>query len=268
MIQCTKYGVWILSILLLTSCANHYQSEAQRLEKVKDIKITTILDSLSSMEFSHFYTKLSTKYKDSSQNVSFKTSIRITRDSAVNTLVTFARFPVLNALFTKDSVKVTDKQKKCYSKKSLSYLKESFDLDFSFSNVEELLVGMPVGFDNEKKYSRVDDSYNYTMSSHSKREIKKNEKKGEREIITYYTLTDDLKQLKQIVIESPLDTTFVKLEYKSYEIVDTYVIPYEVEVTIESPSKSIFIELEYKKTRLNEPEPIYFTIPEGYDQCK
>ncbi len=268
MIQFTKYSIWILSILILTSCGTKVVGDGVKLDRVKDTDITSVLDSLSSMEYSYFYSKLSTKYQDSSQNVSFKTSIRITRDSAVNALVTFARFPVVNAIVTKDSVQVTDKQKKCYSAESLSFLKESFGFDFSYSNVEEILVGMPVGYNRSEKYFRVDDPFNYTVSSHSKRDIKKNERKDGREIITYYTLTDDLKQLKQIVIESPLDSTLIKLDYKSYEVVDTYVMPYEVNVSIESPRKSISIELEYKKTRLNEAEPIYFTIPEGYEQCK
>jgi hypothetical protein len=265
MAQYIKYGSWILLSLILTACANHYQHQDQKLNRVKDTKITHVLDSLSAMEYTHFYTKLSTKYKDSAQALSFKTSIRITRDSAVNAMVTFARFPVLNTLITKDSVHLTAKSKRCYSKESLSYLKSQFGIEFSASNVEELFVGMPVGFNPDEKYFRVDDPYNYTMSSHSKREIKK---KGNLEIIRYYTLTDDLKQLKELIIESPKDSLFMKLDYKSYKTVAGYVFPQKVTVTIESPTDSILIELEYKKTRINEPEPIYFTIPEGYEQCK
>jgi len=268
MTQYIKYGSWILFSLILTACANHYQHQEHKLDRVKDARIIHVLDSLSSMEYTHFYTKLSTKYKDSSQALSFKTSIRITRDSAVNAMVTFARFPVLNTRITKDSVHLTVKSKRCYSKESLSYLKSQFGIEFSASNVEELFVGMPVGFNTDEKYFRSDDPYNYTMSSHSKRDIKKNKKKGKLEVIRYYTLTDDLKQLKELIIESPKDSLFMKLDYKSYKVVGDYVFPQKVTVTIESPTNSMFIELEYKKTRINEPEPIYFTIPEGYEQCK
>ena len=263
-----KYGSWIVLTLILTACATTIQHQGQKLSRVKDTKITHVLDSLSSMEYTHFYTKLSTKYKDSSQALSFKTSVRITRDSAVNALVTFARFPVLNTLVTKDSVHVTAKSKRCYSKESLSYLKAHFGLEFSYSNVEELFIGMPVGFNSDEKYFRVDDPYNYTVSSHNKRDIKKNKKKGKLEVIRHYTLTDDLKQLKELVIESPKDSILMKLNYKSYTTVDTSVLPHKVSVVIESPTNSMFIELEYKKIRINEPEPIYFIIPEGYEQCK
>jgi hypothetical protein len=175
---------------------------------------------------------------------------------------------MLNTLITKDSVHLTVKSKRCYSKESLSYLKSQFGIEFSFSNVEELFVGMPIDFNTEEKYFRVDDPYNYTMSSHSKRDIKKNKKRGKFEVIRYYTLADDLKQLKELVIESPKDSLFMKLDYKSYKAIGASVLPHEVVVTIESPTNSIVIELEYKKTRINEPEPIYFTIPEGYERCK
>lgn len=268
MTQFIRNTIWVLFILALTSCGSKKEQAGDKLAKAKDIELTQVLDSLSSVKFDYFYSKISTKYKDSSQNVSFKTSVRITKDSAVNTLITFARFPVFNAIVTRDSVKVTDKQKKCYTVESLSFLKEKFGVDFSYSNVEELLVGLPVGFDANHKYHRVINPYEYTLCSHSKREIKKNEKKENRDIITYYTLNSELNQLKRIVIESPQDTTMIKLDYLTFEAVDDYLLPRDVHVSIESPRNSISVDLEYKKTRINQVEPIYFTIPDSYEQCK
>ncbi|MGB0914611.1 MAG: DUF4292 domain-containing protein, partial [Crocinitomicaceae bacterium] len=115
MTQFIRNTIWVLFILALTSCGSKKEQAGDKLAKAKDTELTQVLDSLSSVKFDYFYSKISTKYKDSSQNVSFKTSVRITKDSAVNTLITFARFPVFNAIVTLDSVKVTDKQKKCYT---------------------------------------------------------------------------------------------------------------------------------------------------------
>ncbi len=267
MIQFTKHTIWVLLILALTSCGSKKEHDGEKLPKVKDAVLTNVLDSLSSVEFDYFYSKISTKYKDSSQNVSFKTSVRITKDSAINTLITFARFPVFNAIVTQDSVKITDKQNKCYTVESLSFLKERFGVDFTYHNVEEVLIGLPIGFDKNRKYHRVVNPYEYTLSTHSKRDIKKNEKKSVREIITYYTLNENLKQLKRVVIESPQDTTMIRLDYLTFQEIDGSVLPHNVEVSIESPRNSISVNLEYKKLRINRVEPIYFTIPESYEQC-
>lgn len=268
MIQYTKHTIWVLFILVLTSCGSKKGQDGEKLPKVKDAVLTHVLDSLSSVEYDYFYSKISTKYKDSSQNVSFKTSVRITKDSAVNTLITFARFPVFNAIVTQDSVKITDKQNKCFTAESLSLLKEKFGVDFTYHNVEEVLVGLPIGFEKNHKYHRVINPYEYTLSTHSKRDIKKNEKKEVRDIIAYYTLDEKLKQLKRVVIESPQDTTMIRLDYLTFQEVDNFIVPHDVIVSIESPRNSISINLEYKKVRINQVEPIYFTIPESYEQCK
>ena len=105
------------------------------------------------------------------------------------------------------------------------------------------------------------------MSSHKKREIKRNEKKDEREIITYYGISPDLRSLDQVIIDSPDDTTVIQIDFIKREIVDGFLAPDEVEVKITTPRKVIHIKLEYRKTRVNEEETIYFVIPEDYEEC-
>ena len=267
MIQFSNKILSILYLLLLTFFLNNGLL-AQRLDKVRDNQILSVLDSLSSREYSHFYTKFSTKYKDSAQKVSFKTSIRVTRDSAVNALITFMRIPVLNALFTKDSFRLVIKEKKCFMERDNRYLRDSFGLQLSSFNIEELVLGTPIGFKEQTKYYRVQDPYNYTISSHNKREIKKLKKKNQSDIIRYYSLSDDLTKLKQILFVFPEKRMSIKLDYKSYKVVDSYLIPNELDIKIEIPENTIFIQLQSKKARFNQPEKINFIIPEGYENCR
>ena len=69
-----------------------------------------------------FYTKVSTKYSDTSQNISFKTSIRLVKDSAVNALITYAGFPIYNSVVTPDSLILVNKRGKCYTKTKLNFI--------------------------------------------------------------------------------------------------------------------------------------------------
>jgi len=269
MIHSFKFGVVLFIIGMLFSCSQKTTEIALvKLPKVKDNQLIEVLDSLSKVKFQNFYSKISTKVQDSTQNVSFKTSVRIKSDSAINTLITFAKIPVLNALLTIDSVTITDKRSKCYVKESLDYIQDNYSIDFSFKNVEELILGLPIDYDTNDRYFQINDPYNYTISSHRKRDIKKNERNHEREIITFYTLTEDLSNLKSMRIESPADTAVIQVDYVTRELVDGYFVPSDVILYLSTPQKIINIGLEYRKTRMNEEEPIYFVIPESYERCE
>lgn len=254
---------------LLISCSKNIVAErTERLPKKKDVVLKEVLDSLSEIEFDFFYTKMSTKYSDSSQNSSFKNSVRIISDSAISSIITFARIPVLSALITQDSIRVINKRKKCYVQNTLQFFKKEFDVAFTYENFEQLFLGVPLAYSEEKKYYRVNDPFTYTLSSHRKRDIKRNERKNEMELIMSYTLSDDLRHLRTMRIESPSKSAILNINYSSRENVGGYFVPKEVEINLESTSKNITVNLDYRKTRVNNREQIQFVIPENYVTCE
>lgn len=266
MIRSIKYSP-IFLVLIFISCRSAKEVQQEKLPRVKDEVLMDVLDSMLVQKIDWFYSKVSTKYVDSTQSNSFKTSLRMRNDSALNATITFANIPIVNALLTTDSIFVSNRKDKCYTKQSLEYLKKNFGVTFSSDNVEEIVLGLPVGYDPDHKYHQIDREGLYILSSHKKREIKRNEKKDEREIITYYGISPDLKRLDQVIIDSPDDTTLIQIDYTKRELVDGFLSPDEVVVLITTPRKVININLEYKKTRVNEVETIYFVIPEDYEEC-
>ena len=269
MIRSIKFAILPLIIGFLFSCSSTRTAlEEENLEKVKDTEIKATLDSLSMLSFDYFYSRISTKYKDTAQNVSFKTSLRMVNDSAINTLITFARIPVANALITPDSVIVSNKRDKCFMAENLNFFRKQFGVDFNFENVEELFFGKPVDYDPNQEYFRIRDPKAYTFSSHRKKDIKRNERKDEREIVTYYTLTNDLSNLKQMQIVSPEDSTMFDIQYTERELIDGFMTPKIVNLTIYTPKQEITVDLDYRKTHVNRAEKIHFVIPESYEKCK
>jgi hypothetical protein len=239
-----------------------------KLPKKKDVELMAAMDTLSSQSFDSFYSKISTKYQDTSQNISFKTTLRLVSDSAMTMTITYARIPFVNALITADSIKVTNKKDKCYTKESLSFIKEKFSVDFSLKNIEELMMGLPVDFDPERKYYQIDSENGYELCTHSKRDLKKLEKGELSEIVMFYTLSPDLKQLTSMTIVSPKDKTEIRVDYKTRELIETYLFPKLVDISITTPAQEIKIEMEYKKSRINNTEQIHFVIPDSYGKCK
>ncbi len=250
------------AVLLLASCGNRRGGEG-KLPRVKDAVLLETLDSLSNQSFASFYSKLSTQYKDSSRSVSFKTSLRMVQDSAIGALVKYASIPVINAVISKDSVRMTNKKDKCYTLQSIDFLKESFGVSFSHRNLEELLMGFPIAYSKDSNYDRVKDPYAYVLSS----ELKKDGDTGE-ELIIHYEFDKSVKQLKSTELYSVSDSTEIKINYLTRQLVDGYSVPETVSIVIRTPKQEITIELEYRKARVNKRETIHFVIPDSYEPCK
>ena len=134
MIRLTKYGILLFCGLMIIACSKNNTEGNVKLPKMKDAELVQALDTLSGLEYSSFYSKISTKYSDSSLNVSFKTSLRIRADSATIMTISYARIPFVNALITTDSVQVSNKKDKCYIKESINFIKEKFGVEFSLKN--------------------------------------------------------------------------------------------------------------------------------------
>lgn len=266
-----NFNIFFFSVLLLlTACGTSANIEGaeDHLPRKKGEELLGKLDSLSRIEVDNFYSKINTKYQDSSQNISFKTSLRIVKDSALNANITFASLPIMNSLITVDSLKIVNRRDKCFLLRDLEYFKEQFGIDFSYKNIEELFLGKPLAYDSTETYFKVNDNTEYTVCSHRKKEIKKNERQNIREIITYYTLDDSLSNLEAMRVISPEDSTMIEVLYKEREWIGQYSLPKDVEVVIYAPKQTIRVSLEYRKTQVDRSDDIYFVIPESYEECK
>lgn len=267
--QLIKYlGIALIS-LFMVSCSKSTIGEVVVLPKKKSKELMAVLSELSNQEYDYFYSKIATKYKDSTQSVSFKLSARVIADTATNALITFARIPFINIVLTEDSITYTDKSKKCYSAESLSSLKEQFAVDFSLKNIEELLIGLPLAYDSKKKYFQLESNNgNYIMCSHSKRDLKKIDKGQLDAMVLCYTLSKDASQLESISLVRPREQTEITIDYRERQLIDGYLLPKKVDVRIFSAQGEVTIDMDYKKMRINQIESIHFIIPENYGVCE
>lgn len=292
----------IALLVFLASCARRPVADKPiKLEKRKTIELIHAMDSLSGVRPNSFYTKIKCHFSDTNRRVSFKTSIRAVKDSAINPIITYAGIPIVNSLIRKDSLFISNRKDKCKILTNMGYIKEAFGVDFDYRNIEELLLGLPVAYDTTQKYFQINDPYNYIISSHRKRIIRRenrdentnnrnnrhdkdkdnnrdnnnprrdrnanDEDNGEDNVIIRYFLHPSLKSINRMVIDSPEDTTHISVDYLSRDTVDTYLLPKEVVIDIVTPRNHIVLSMDYDKTEINTPQEIYFVIPEEYGNC-
>lgn len=262
-----KYGFLAVVLLVLASCNRNTEEVISEQGVVAKVELVNALDSLSDRTFESFYSKIATSYQDSSRSISFKTSTWMIADSASNFLITYANFPVVGALVTTDSVKVSNKREKCYILSSLDYLSTQFGTTMSLNNLEDILLGIPTNFDPERMYYQTDGEKGRTLCTHGLLDIEKAKTEGSDEVITYYTLSDDLSELEAMTLYSVADSIEIHIEYLAREVVEGLSVPTNVKVRILSPKSEINVELNYSKIRVNQPEKIHFVIPDTYERC-
>ena len=269
----TRYTKCIafFSCVLLFSCSKKLVAEnTERVSRKKTSELLDVLDSLTKQKPQTFYSKISTKYQDTTQDLSFKTSVRLVRDSAISALITYATLPIFNSVLTPDSLKIVNKRSKCFTKTKLNFIKENFGVAFDYKNVEELILGLPLAYDDDQKYFQIHDPHNYIISSHRKREIKRYDKKEklQDEVIIKYFLANDLKSLKKMEVESNADSARIEVNFLKWEMVNDFNMPSEVYIRILTPKNDIRIEMNYEKVQVNVPQQLILVIPEDYEECK
>ncbi|AEA43624.1 DUF4292 domain-containing protein [Fluviicola taffensis] len=274
-------------LIVLGSCARRPVADKPiKLEKRKLAELVHVMDSLTVLRPNSFYTKIKCNFSDTNRRISFKTSVRCIKDSIINPLITYLGIPFVNSIIRSDSLIISNRKDKCVIRSNMNFIKESFGVDFDYKNVEELLLGLPVAYDTAQRYFLINDPYNYIISSHRKRVIKKetkikydrdgilqlkkdrneNDDEDNNVLIRYY-IDPSLKSIQKLVIDSPDDTTHIVVDYFSRDTVDTYLLPKEVVIDIVTARNHIVLTMDYDKTEINTPQEIYFVIPEEYGEC-
>jgi hypothetical protein len=264
--------VLIAPAVLLFSCSKNLSLlEETTVNTLPYETVRQSLDSLSRKRPDTFYAKYDSDYTAKKQHVSFKTSLRSVKDSAMNASISFAAIPVANALITHDSLQLVNRQSNCYLVQTLSYFRENFGIDFTLTNLEELFLGMPLKYNASSSYVQISEGSN-VLSTHSNDSIKQmraNEKGLTRnDVIIQYVFSPDGKQLDGLLLESITDKTTAKVTYVKREIIEGFSFPIEIALTIQSPKNVITLILVAEKKELNQPQEIHFVIPEGYGLCK
>lgn len=258
-----------IAFLLVACGVQQVNDKEEKLPRVKTNDLVDILDSLSFLKPEHFYSKISTDFSDGHVSYSFKTSLRVRRDSAINAFITYANIPVFTAMVTPDTLTVVNRREKCYIQEDMNYLKSVLGVEFKQRNLEEIFLGLPVDWNRDEKYFQINHPNYYIISSHKKRQIKKADKREDYdEIILLYYLDKQAENLSKIVIENPIDTTHIEVNYKEREMIDGLLVPELVDVFITTPRDTISIDMEYNKTKVNERKKLYLAIPDSYEECQ
>lgn len=236
-------------------------AQQENLQKENDASLLFRLDSLSRITPKTFYSKLSVDYADSSQEVSFKTSIKIRTDSATQLIVSYLNVPIVLANVSPDSVILVDKREKCYSIKPLDYFNELLGIDLSLINLEELILGKPLYFNALHSHKLQSEIPMLVLSTTIARKNKKDS------VLVNYIFNPSKNELGGVEVIIPSEEISLKVTHLSHQLVNGIHVPYESKIVIETKLNLINLRIRYEKTEINNSLEFNFVIPANYATC-
>ena len=225
------------------------------------INKTSWIDSIHSQSWRWMYGKYTTNYTDGSRSFSFKTSLKCSKDSALNALVSFASIPIFNALATPDSLIYVNKKDRCYGKQPIASFKELLGVELSMKNIQELFLGLPLGYKDSAMYTS---EFNALGDSTTMSGILD----GGKPIEYRYGSSVKSPRLAWQRLISPEDSTEVLVQYDPWVKHGLMDVPSLIHVSIKTKEQNIHVMLTYDKFELNSPQEIYIQIPDDYAPCK
>lgn len=114
------------------------------------------------IEFNTFSAKIKIDYwNNKGKQPDFTAHVRILKDSIIWISIGDLGFEGIRVMITSDSIKMINKLENTYTKKPLSYIQEVSQIPFTFTDLQNLLVGNPVFFNTDSitSYSKFANGY-------------------------------------------------------------------------------------------------------------
>jgi hypothetical protein len=213
---------------------------------------------------------------DNGKESSFKTHLRIKKDSAIWISIT----PVLGiemarVLITKDTVKLMNRVDKTYFIGDFDYLNKIFSADLDYQMLEALLTGNSMSFErNEKIRSSIDRKKNsYFISTEKKRRVRKEIKKDKSKIkeqTQSLWLNPISYKIEELLLSSPQSRQSLLAKFSDYKEIgngEKQMLPQSLffELIAKTPSS---INVEYSKLNTSKVLSFPFKIPSKYEQIE
>ncbi|MFM7595242.1 MAG: DUF4292 domain-containing protein [Flavobacteriales bacterium] len=256
----------IVGIILCNSCArNHAVANipVANPSVISDVlpEKTRWVDSIHNQDWMWMYGKYTTNFSDGTKKFTFKTSIKCTKDSAMNALISIASLPIFNAMATTDSLFFVNKKDRCFGKKSITSFKELLGVELSLKNIQELFLGLPLGYNQSIEYTD-------SLSAFGDSSYVRGLLAGDKTIGYCYASSVKTPRLAWQEITSKADATTARIQYLSWQRHKDLFVPSSFNVSIITPERNITVLFTYDKFELDLPQEIYIQIPDDYAPCK
>lgn len=267
----TTYSLLIISFISVASCKSKKPllKDLEAAEIQAKTKANEIIRKVheNKFDFENLSALIKTKYETSKgESQSFKTFLKIRKDSAIWTAVTYLNIPIMQALITPDSVKIMNQRDKKYFIGTIDYVSTQFKVPINYSHIQNLLVGNPISLDTTEDHYFVnvdDDIYISSVKPTELESILKGDKIFFGWIYRYWI--NELYRPGKTVLHNPGQGNSLEIFQEDFNKEHGMPFPNKTKAVFVSQKDTIDIRLNYNKVKLNKDFEIKFNIPDKYE---
>lgn len=250
------------------------------------------------LDYEWFSAKVNTEVINKGEKTSFKTNLRMKKDSIIWMSISPALgIEVARLIVTPDSLKFLDKWNDQYYLGTHDFLEKRINIDLDFYMLQDLAVGNPILYDPDEKFKGTKDEDGYILTSRSKPKVRKaaglrlnrksveetedtliieiDERKYDRVmerfdeedeelIVKRYWLHAESFKVVRTIISDLLNLRSIEADYTEFMEVEGVLIPNEMSYSIIDLEQDMSFNLEYARVKLDQKTTFPFTIPEKF----
>jgi len=219
--------------------------------KKKSVKFLLRKIKKNHIDFEWFGTRAKVKFDTEERKVTAFTKIRMQKDSLIWISIKKMNIEGARVKITPQTIEVLDRQEHIYIRKPFASIKEDYGLAISFTDLQDLLIGNPILYKNEKWQAAIEEKRNVLRTPPTQKEVLK---------IFLSPASFLLDELRGSQNNNALSIT-----YSDYEKISGQNIPTKKNIYIDSEENgTVEVSIDFNKTELNVPQKVRFNIPDSY----
>lgn len=261
----SRWVMIVLLVLIAAACTGRKKiistTDTEVTEYQEREELMRALDSACCV-FDGFEMKANLKFEQESQKMNFKTIFRINTDSVIWTSVSFSGIPVVQALFTKDSVKFLTRQpKKSFYLGTYAEINARFGLQLNYAFLQDFLYAKPLEFENSEHtvMNTLPDYYEFTIHD-SSATLQLDE------VIRAYQFSRMDLTYSKLQMQADKDSVNLKLDYEKYEKLDSCLFPRLISMFADKAGRETNVVIEINKITTGIQTDMPFKYGNNYER--
>ncbi len=217
--------------------------------------------------------KSATEIIEGEKTTSFKASVRMVPDSVIWISISAYKYEVARILATPDSLKFFIRTEKKYYRGDYEYIAKKLNVDFSFDDIQALLLGHSIGLNEIEKIRLRTSKKEYILSSignkHKLKKLAENPEavkvdpgKGEL-LFSNWINPDDFSVFRALIVDLQ-DSKRVLIENNDFENFDGLYLPTSIKMDIIAEKETV-IKSQYSKIHVDRELKFPYKVSEKYE---
>lgn len=205
------------------------------------------------IDYTWFGSNAKIKVDSEQEKATFAASIRMQKDSLIWIKIRKMNIEGARIKITPETIQILDRQNGQYIKRPFSFLKSEYGLDVSFSQLQALIIGNPILWEEQSLISVIRKQQNVLQTPNAQKTVLRIFMHPSSFLINS--------------IEGSMNQNALSIDYSDYEILEQEQIPTKKTIDIDSEDTGLVkLEMSFSKMSLNEVQKVGFRIPDNYER--